>query len=228
MKAMTAASRARPARQATGIGGFDELSLGGLMPNRTTLLRGGPGAGKTVFALQTLVNAARLRGECGIFVAFEETARQIRANTAAFDWDLPALVPKQLFILEARLSPEVVQSGDFDLGGMLAILKAKKEEMNARWIVFDGIDVLLALLQGHAAEMHEIYRIRDWLADNEMNAIITAKFDGAIPGIANYDFMQFMTDCVDRLGHRLEHGISLHRLQITKCRGGISCRGSIR
>ena len=30
---------------------------------------------------------------------------------------------------------------------MLAILKAKKEEMGARWIVFDGIDVLLTLLQ---------------------------------------------------------------------------------
>jgi circadian clock protein KaiC len=219
MKRKITAPRPRAARQATGIGGFDELTHGGLVPDRTTLLMGGPGAGKTVFALQTLVNAARLRGEAGIFVAFEESARQITANAACFDWDLPALTRGRLFLLEARLSPQVVQSGAFDLGGMLAILKAKKEAMNARWIVFDGIDVLLSLLGDQAAEVHEIYRIRDWLADNEMNAVITAKCDGAASGIANYGFMQFMTDCVIRLGHRLEQGISLHRLQITKYRG---------
>ena len=40
----------------TGIAGFDEITSGGLPRNRTTLLMGGPGCGKTVFALQTLVN----------------------------------------------------------------------------------------------------------------------------------------------------------------------------
>jgi predicted ATP-dependent serine protease len=44
---------------ATGIEGFDELSRGGLPRHRTSLLIGGPGAGKTVFALQCLVNGAR-------------------------------------------------------------------------------------------------------------------------------------------------------------------------
>jgi circadian clock protein KaiC len=50
----------------------------------------------------------------------------------------------------------VVHSGDFDLKGMLAMLKAKKDELGARWIVFDGIDVLLTLLRDPAAEMREI------------------------------------------------------------------------
>src|SRR6185437_17175379 len=39
----------------TGVPGFDELSHGGLPRKRTTLVMGGPGTGKTVFALQTLV-----------------------------------------------------------------------------------------------------------------------------------------------------------------------------
>jgi len=56
----------------TGIEGFDLITGGGLPRNRTTLLLGGPGSGKTVFALQTLVNGARQFGEPGIFVAFEE------------------------------------------------------------------------------------------------------------------------------------------------------------
>lgn len=205
---------------ATGIHGFDELSHGGLPRNRTSLLKGGPGSGKTVFALQSLVNAVRRRQEPGIFVAFEESTRQIIANAASFDWGLPALVKNKLFFMDAHLSPEVVQSGEFDLSGMLAMLKAKKEEIDARWIVFDGIDVLLTLLQNPMSEMREIYRIRDWLADNEVNAaIITAKSDGDGSEIVNYGFLQFMVDCVIRFERRLEYGVALHRIQITKYRG---------
>ena len=205
---------------ATGIPGFDELSHGGLPRYRTSLLKGGPGSGKTVFALQSIVNAARRRQEPGIFVAFEESTRQILANAASFDWGLPALARNKLFFLDAKLSPEVVHSGEFDLTGMLAMLKAKKEEIGAKWIVFDGIDVLLTLLQNPMSEMREIYRIRDWLADNEVNAaIITAKVDGDSSEIVNYGFLQFMVDCVVRFERRLEHGVALHRIQITKYRG---------
>src|SRR6185312_7037096 len=116
-----------PAKIETGIQGFDELSLGGLPRGRISLLKGGPGSGKTVFALQSLVGAACERGQPGIFVAFEERPQQIIANAAGFKWDLPALLKKKLFFMDANLSPDVVQSGEFDLRGMLAMLKAKKE-----------------------------------------------------------------------------------------------------
>jgi circadian clock protein KaiC len=204
---------------ATGIQGFDELSRGGLPQMRVSLLKGGPGSGKTLFALQSLVNAAR-RGEPGIFVAFEETSQQIIANAAAFDWDLPALSKKKLFFLDAQLSPDVVQSGGFDLGGLLAMLKAKKSEIGARWIVFDGVDVLLTLLDDPKAEMREIYRLRDWLAENAVDAaIITAKIDGRDSEMLNYGFLEFMVDCVIGFEQRLEYGVALHRIQIMKYRG---------
>ena len=204
---------------ATGIPGFDELSYGGLPRNRTTLLKGGPGSGKTVFALQTVVNAIRQRGESAIFVAFEESPRDIGVNAATFDWGISAFNSKKLYFLDARMSPEIVQSGEFDLTGMLAMLKAKKEEIGANWIVFDGIDVLLTLLQNPVAEMREIYRIHDWLADNPIGAIITAKVQGASSEIVNYGFMGFMVDCMISFDRRIEYGVALHRIEIAKYRG---------
>jgi KaiC/GvpD/RAD55 family RecA-like ATPase len=153
------------AKLTTGIEGFDRLSHGGFPRHRTSLLIGGPGAGKTVFALQCLVNAARLHRAPGIFVAFEESPRQIIANGATFDWGLTRLSAKKLFFMDAHLSPTLIKAGDFDLAGMLAMLAAKKQEMGAQWIVFDGIDVLLTLLQDPAAEMRELYRLRDWLTE---------------------------------------------------------------
>ncbi len=204
---------------ATGIDGFDELSRGGLPRHRTSLLIGGPGAGKTVFALQCVVNAAREHRAPGIFVAFEESPRQLIANGATFDWGLADLGEKELFFLDAHLSPALVKAGDFDLAGMLAMLAAKKKQMNAQWIVFDGIDVLLTLLQDPAAEMREIYRIRDWLAENGLTAIVTAKLDDHTSEAVHYGFLQFMVDCVVRFERRQEDRVSAQSIRITKYRG---------
>jgi circadian clock protein KaiC len=204
---------------ATGIEGFDELSRGGLPRHRTSLLVGGPGAGKTVFALQCLVNAVRRHRIPGIFVAFEESPRQIIANGATFDWGLANLSDKELFILDAHLSPTLVKAGDFDLGGMLAMLTAKKKEIGAQWIVFDGIDVLLTLLQDPVAEMREIYRIRDWLAESALTAILTAKLESRTSEAPHYGFLQFMVDCVVRFERRQEGRVSAQSIQITKYRG---------
>jgi len=207
------------AKLPTGIEGFDQISHGGLPRHRTSLLIGGPGAGKTVFALQCLVNAARSQRAPGIFVAFEESPRQIVTNGATFDWGLAGLSDKKLFIMDAHLSPTLVKAGDFDLAGMLAMLAAKKQEIGAQWIVFDGLDVLLTLLQDPAAEMRELYRLRDWLADSALTAVITAKSEPGASPAEHFGALQFMVDCVVRLARRQEERISAQTLQITKYRG---------
>ncbi len=203
----------------TGIEGFDHLSHGGLPQHRTSLFIGGPGAGKTVLALQCLVNAARQQRAPGIFVAFEESPSQIIANGNTFDWGLASLTPKKLFIMDAHLSPTLVKTGDFDLVGMLAMLAAKQQEIGAQWIVFDGIDVLLTLLQDPAAEMRELYRLRDWLADHALTAILTAKTESRSSEAVHYGFLQFMVDCVVRLERHQADRISVQTIQITKYRG---------
>jgi circadian clock protein KaiC len=201
----------------TGIQGFDEISGGGLPRARSTLVIGGAGCGKTVFALQTLVNGARESNEAGLFVAFEESPRQIIANAATFGWDLVALQKKKLFFLDAHLSPDVVTAGDFDLEGMLGLLEAKARELKATRIVFDGIDVLLGLLDNPTHERREVYRIRDWLQKTGLTGIITQKM--SVEGDDRYGFLQFMVDCVISLRHRVVDGSAFRNLRIVKYRG---------
>ncbi len=94
--------KAKPARNPlkafTGIEGFDEITDGGLPRGRTTLLAGGPGSGKTIFALQFLVRGARDFHEPGIFIAFEETAERLAANAESFGWNLAELQRKKSFV----------------------------------------------------------------------------------------------------------------------------------
>ena len=168
-----------PTKASTGIIGLDEMTGGGLPRGRTTLLVGGPGSGKTILALQFLVNGAEKAGEPGIFVAFEETPKRIVGNALGFGWDLAGLErKKKLFFLAAQPMPDLVQSGDFDFGGMLAALAAKTRSMKARRIVFDALDIMLALLPDEAARRQEMYRLHAWLLEHELTGLITLKADG--------------------------------------------------
>jgi circadian clock protein KaiC len=208
------------AKSPTGIEGFDQITYGGLPAQRTTLVIGGPGAGKTVFALQALVNGAREHHEPAIFVAFEESASQIVQNAATFGWNLEDLERDRLFFLDARISPATVKSGEFDLEGILAGLTAKVQEMSAKRIVFDGLDVLLTLLDDEAAERREAYRLHEWLKSVGATGIITAKSDQRDRLLSErYGFMQFMVDCVVGLQHKMVDRVSLRSVRVLKYRG---------
>ncbi|MCM3875179.1 MAG: circadian clock protein KaiC [Thermoanaerobaculia bacterium] len=201
--------------------GLDVLTDGGLPRGRTTLIVGGPGSGKTILALQVLVEGARRAHEPGIFVAFEERSREIVKHAGGFGWDLPRLQKDRLFFLDARLDSATVQAGAFDLAGLLAGLSAKTRQIGARRIVFDGIDMLLAQLDDPAAERLELLRLHQWLGESGLSGIITAKTEQADLGLSpRYGFLQYLADCVVLLQHRLVNNVASRYLQIFKYRGG--------
>ena len=209
-------------KSSTGIEGFDQITYGGLPHGRTTLLVGGPGSGKTLFALRFLVHGAQDCHEPGIFVAFEESSQRIVANAQSFGWNLPELQRKKLFFLDAEPAPDLIQSGSFDLNGMLAALGHQIKIMGARRIVFDAIDVLLALLPDEATKRQEIYRLHEWLLASGLTGLITAKAGGDDVNALNphpFNFMQFMVDCAVLLNHRVELGVSQRNLRVQKYRG---------
>ena len=210
-----------PPKAPTGIAGFDDITGGGVPRSRTTLVVGGPGSGKTIFALEFLVHGAQ-GNEPGLFVAFEETSKRIMANAASFGWKLGELQRRKLFFIDAQPMPGMVQSGDFDLGGMLAALEAKTKEMKARRIVLDAMDIVLALLPDAAARRREVYRLHEWLLARELTAIITAKTGGDEASSLDqqpFGFMQFMVDCAVILEHNVVLGVSQRNLRVQKYRG---------
>jgi circadian clock protein KaiC len=219
---MPATSSSFIAKARTGIAGLDDMTRGGLPVGRVTLIEGGPGSGKTLLALRTLAHGAGVDGEPGIFVAFEESPGNIKDNIASLNWARAESWEDSVFFLDAQPSPDTVHSGGFDLGGLLAILGAKAKEMGARRIVFDAIDVLLALLPHAAARRRELYRLHHWLLAQPMTAIITAKAadaEGAAPDLEALGFLQFMVDCAITLRRDVVGGISQRSLRVLKYRG---------
>jgi circadian clock protein KaiC len=207
-------------RVRTGIPGFDDIMDGGLPRGGVTVVLGGPGAGKTIFGMQVLAKGAADHHEPGILVGFEESAARICANTAAFAWGGDRLEAEGVHVIDAQLSQSIEQGGEFDLVGLLAVLTAKAAQVGAKRIVFDGLDVLLAHLGQPALVRREVFRLRDWVHDSGLSAIVTAKADAAeARPSTDYDFLQFMADCVVTLHHRVVQGTALRFMRVAKYRG---------
>jgi circadian clock protein KaiC len=109
-------------RASTGVEGLDELLHGGLPRHGSTLMQGGTGTGKTLLALQFLIEGAR-RGERGMLYTLEETPSQLRANARSLGWDLAALEEK----------------------GMLAIRYTSPVELSTDRYLYEAINELRSL-----------------------------------------------------------------------------------
>ena len=204
---------------ATGIAGLDLVLGGGLRAGRMTLLSGGAGSGKSMMGLQCLLHGAGT-GEPGILVMFEERAAAVRQNAWSLGWDLAPLERKgKLYLLDARLDPEAVISGDFSIKGLLAILDQRTKAMRARRIMIDAADALLHLYNSPMRERHELYALHEWLLDRGLTTIMTVKTSAQEEAPSRYAFLDFMADCVIHIDQRVTAQIATRRLRVIKYRG---------
>ena len=77
-------------RSTTGIEGLDEILDGGLIPERLYLVDGNPGAGKTTFALQFLLEGVRWGEKC-LYVTLSETKAELCAGARSHGWSLDGI-----------------------------------------------------------------------------------------------------------------------------------------
>lgn len=206
-------------KAASHISGFDEILFGGLPEGRTTLIEGGPGTGKSILGLEFLYRGA-VADQSGIFVSFEEQARAVRRNALTLGWDLEALEEAgKLSIIEVHLDPGTVVSGDFGIRGLLSIIEGQSTSLGACRIVLDAMDVLMRLYDDPARERAEMYALHEWLLAHHMTAILTVKASDGNNAAGRYGFLEYMADCVIRLGQRSGEWASTRELQVVKYRG---------
>ncbi len=88
----------RASRLATGIGEFDRVLGGGLVPGAVTLVGGDPGIGKSTLLLQAMAHMARA-GHRTLYVTGEESERQIRLRAER----LEAVEPLVFVVAETEI-----------------------------------------------------------------------------------------------------------------------------
>jgi len=203
----------------TGIIGLDQITEGGLPQGRPTLVCGAAGCGKTVLAMEFLVRGATEFNEPGVFMAFEETDKELSQNVASMGFNLPALCArKKLFLDYVRVErSEIEETGEYDLEGLFIRLENAINAVGAKRVVLDTIESLFAGFSNINILRSELRRLFRWLKAKGVTAVITAEAgDGKL---TRQGIEEYVADCVILLDHRVEDQTSIRRLRVMKYRG---------
>lgn len=203
----------------TGILGLDNITGGGLPQGRPTLICGSAGCGKTLLGVEFLVRGATEYNEPGVLMTFEETSEEITQNVASLGWDLDQLSADGKLIIDyVYIDPQGIQeSGDYDLEGLFIRLGSAIQEIGAKRVVLDTLEVLFAGLSNTSIVRSELRRLFRWLKSQGVTAIITGeRGDNAL---TRHGLEEYVSDCVIRLEQRTVEELSTRFLQIFKYRG---------
>ena len=205
----------------TGIQGLDEITGGGLPRGRPTLVCGGPGCGKTLFAAEFLVRGATQFGEPGVFMAFEETDAELKSNVASLGFDLEGLVRRKKIVLDhVHIErSEIQETGEYDLEGLFVRLNYAIESIGAKRVVLDTLEALFAGLPNEAILRAELRRLFRWLKDKGVTAVITA--ERGREQLTRHGLEEYVSDCVILLDHRVRDQIATRHLRVVKYRGAL-------
>jgi circadian clock protein KaiC len=205
----------------TGIQGLDEITGGGLPRGRPTLVCGGAGCGKTLLAVEFLVRGAVQFGEPGVFMAFEETEAELKANVASLGFDLAGLVRRKNIVLDyVHIErSEVQESGEYDLEGLFVRLNHAIDSIGAKRVVLDSLEALFASLPNEAILRAELRRLFRWLKDKGVTAVITA--ERGREQLTRHGLEEYVSDCVILLDHRVYDQIATRNLRVVKYRGAL-------
>ena len=131
----------------SGIRGLDEITNGGIPRGRPTLVCGSSGSGKTLLAMEFLVRGIQQHDEPGVFMCFEERTADLAQNVASLGFDLTALIADKKLVIDhvAIDRAEMIETGEYNLDGLFVRLNAAIEEVGAKRIVLDTIEVAVRL-----------------------------------------------------------------------------------
>ena len=203
----------------TGIAGFDEITRGGVPKGRPTIICGGPGCGKTMFAVEFLVRGATQFGEPGVLMTFEETAAEMTKNVASLGFDLNDLsARKKLMIDYVRIEPaEIEETGTYDLEGLFIRLQYAVDSIGAKRVVLDTLEAVFSGFSNQGLLRAEIRRLFRWLKERGLTTIVTAeRGEGAL---TRFGLEEYVSDCVIFLDHRVNEQVSTRRMRVIKYRG---------
>src|SRR5436853_4332049 len=205
----------------TGISSLDIIAKGGLPKNRTTLISGTAGSGKTVFAVHFLA-AGINQGEPGVFVTFEESADDVRKNMRSFGWDLANWEAEgKLTFVDASPDPEIetVEAGGFDLGALLARVQNAVNKVKAKRVSVDSLGAVFSQFSDQAMVRGELFRIASALKGMGVTAVLTAERTNDHGPVARFGVEEFIADNVMILRNVLEAETRRRTIEILKFRG---------
>lgn len=164
-------------RVPTGIIGLDELIEGGFPEGSSILLSGGPGAGKTIGAMQFIYEGARTYNEPGLYVTLESNLKDITWNMQRFQWDIKTLQEKNLMKIY-RLNLGNARNGlemEEQVQSELEIITRMVDSIGAKRLAIDSTTAFGVWIADQGSLRHILFEFVNKLKEIGCTTILTSE-----------------------------------------------------
>ena len=181
---------------------WTRITGGGFPRGRPTLVCGGAGGGKTLFAVEFLVRGTEI-GEPGVFIAFEETAEELAQNVASLGFDLGASsTQKKLSSITCTSSaPRSRRRASTTSRACSSAWATPSTPWAPSGWCSTRIESLFAGLSNTCLLRSELRRLFRWLKSRGVTAIVTA--ERGTGALTRHGLEEYVSDCVILLDQRV-------------------------
>ena len=211
-------------RISTGCAGLDDILGGGLDRDRTYLVEGRPGSGKTTIAMQFLLEGAR-RGEAGLYVSMAETRRELELVAQRHGWSLKGIEIFELVPAESALDSgrelTVLHPAEVDLGDTTRSIFERVAAVKATRVVVDSLSELRLLAQDPLRYRRQVLALKHFFAERSCTVLL---LDDQTSSAADLQLHSIVHGVILLEQLAIDYGAQRRRLTIPKMRG-IAFRG---
>ena len=201
-------------RLSTGIAGLDEVLHGGLLPQRSYLVRGTAGTGKTTLGLHFLT-AGAANGEKSLLITLGTPEARIRLDAETFGFDLTGipiidLTPAPDFFAKAK-TYDIFSPADVEREPITQKITEQIEKQKPQRVFVDAITQFRYLASDPQQFHRQVLAFLHYLTDQQATVLLTSEYSEATPD----DDLQFLCDGIINVANT-EHG---RTLKVSKYRG---------
>jgi circadian clock protein KaiC len=212
---------------ATGIPGFDAVTMGGLPRRRATVLAGQAGSGKTVFGAHFLAEGIR-RHQPGVFVTLEEPGSDLRANMHTLGWDVSQWEEAGDFAI-VDASPLIRDDGAlsaYNFETLAAQIGHAVDITGAERLVLDSLNTVLAFEDNVGIARQKLRRLISSLRGMGLTVLLTVETpDDPGTTLSRFGIEEFVADSVVLLRHIHEGKVRRRSVEVLKMRGAMHRKG---
>ncbi|MHA2248720.1 MAG: RAD55 family ATPase [Candidatus Kariarchaeaceae archaeon] len=198
----------------TGISGLDSILNGGFIRNRTILLQGNAGTGKSTFAMQFLVNGVIMSNEPGLMLLMEYDIDDIIDDMSSFGWPIKELITSGM--LKIVTPPGGLESeSTLDVNDLINLVHKEVGSINAKRVVIDSLNSLEVSMGKNDNIRKEMVRFITLIRDLNCTTLLISE----IYDEYNSEFYSYITHGVVSLFNKKVGANRLRAIEILKMRG---------
>ncbi|MDQ3070170.1 MAG: circadian clock protein KaiC [Acidobacteriota bacterium] len=211
----------------TGVPGLDSLLHGGIPEGRAALVTGRSGTGKTVLSLQIAASLAR-QGLPTILMAVEESPDDLLQTGDSLDLDLTSLVAGGRLLIADVNRPDdgpVVQSGEYDVFGLIHRLEALAARHAAKALVLDSATALFSPRPPDERMRQHFFHLVSTFRRLGLTSVVVAESNEDYGSLTTLGVEDFVCDLTIVLHNIIDGGRRRRSIEINKYRRSAHFKG---